>query len=177
MMSVLNWAMRHQIPAMVVSDPDALAVIQPAMLPACVMLFSSANNAFEVSGVEAAAHPFYPCCCITVRFAIVSATLSATPKGQTGWVQGALLGSGDATYCSKCYIPAALVAVVLLWRALQDHGGLQAIWWALAAYYTVLMAAFASRMLIPGLNGPLRLLGSSIPEKPNLAPTPISKAN
>ena len=54
----------------------------------------------------------------------------------------------------------------LLWLALHGHGGLQAIWWALASYYSVLLVLFAARALLPAMKGPLRILGDAADEPP-----------
>jgi len=42
-----TWLARDSLPSVVVDDASVLRAIKPAMLPACVMLLASANNAFE----------------------------------------------------------------------------------------------------------------------------------
>ena len=69
-----------------------------------------------------------------------------------------LLGAGDTVFCSRSFIPATLMAVWLLWLALRHHGCLEAIWWALASYYSVLLVLFASRALLPAMKGPLQII-------------------
>eukprot|EP00873_Tetraselmis_striata_P023282 jgi/Tetstr1/443546/TSEL_031550.t1 len=118
-----SWLARGALPAAFVSDPLALAVMQPAMVPACLMLLSSANNAFE----------------------------------------GVLLGAGDTVFASRCFIPASLTAVGLLFLALRLDGGLVAVWWALALYYSVLLLLFAGRAMLPGAGGPLNLMAKQTP--------------
>lgn len=76
-------------------------------------------------------------------------------------LQGVLLGAGDTVFASRCFIPASLTAVGMLLLALRMDGGLVAVWWALALYYSVLLLLFACRAMLPGAGGPLSLFSKA----------------
>ena len=117
LLAVATWALREQLPRLVTRDPAVLAAVAPALVPACLMLFASANNA----------------------------------------VEGTLLGAGDDAFVASTYVPSVGVALGVLasTRAL----GLAGVWWALAAYYGVLLLLLTGRYLLPAGAGGLGSFG------------------